>query len=319
MKVMGIVAGRHNGNSEILVKEALLACQEAGAEVTLVNLFDYNILACTGCESCTMSMGDVAMGKGDYKGCVLKDKDDVDTLVAEMQKNNGLIIGVPTYDLMPSSVYTRFTHRFLAYELAFLLKIGKVAEDPHQVAGLIAVGGSCKDWQGLSLDSMSATMFTQSTIVVDKFLSTRNGRPGNVLLKEDQLARAHKMGENIVKAIQTPVEERTWLGDPDQGLCPNCHSDLIMKGEEHWDGIKWPFECVVCGAGGDLQRDENGNMKFILAPDGLCRDRNVNECRDKHLEEIMETRIHFMQHQQETEELKKKYRELKFPTVEINK
>ena len=30
MKVLGIVAGRHNGNSEILVKEALLACQEQG-------------------------------------------------------------------------------------------------------------------------------------------------------------------------------------------------------------------------------------------------------------------------------------------------
>ena len=29
MKVLGIVAGRHNGNSEILVKEALLACQES--------------------------------------------------------------------------------------------------------------------------------------------------------------------------------------------------------------------------------------------------------------------------------------------------
>ena len=319
MKVMGIVGGRHNGNSEILVKEALLACQEAGAEVTLVNLFDYNILPCTGCEGCTVSMGNVAMGKGDYTGCVLKDKDDLDALVTEMQKNNGLIIGVPTYDLMPRTIYTRFTHRFLAYELAFLLKIGKVKEDPHQVAGLIAVGGSCKDWQGLALDTMSATMFTQSTIVVDKFLSTRNGRPGNVLLKDDQIARARKMGENIIKAIQTPVEERTWLGDPDQGICPNCHSDLIMKGEEHWDGIKWPFECVVCGAGGDLVRDENGEMKFVLAPDGLCRDRNVNECREKHLEEIMETRIHFMQNQGIAKEKMAKYRELKFPTVEIAK
>ena len=43
MKILGIVAGRHNGNSEILVKEALLACQEAGAECKLINLFDYNI------------------------------------------------------------------------------------------------------------------------------------------------------------------------------------------------------------------------------------------------------------------------------------
>ena len=66
MKIMGIVAGRHNGNSEILVKEALNAAKEKGAEVTLINLFDYNILPCTGCESCTMRMGDVGMGKADH-------------------------------------------------------------------------------------------------------------------------------------------------------------------------------------------------------------------------------------------------------------
>ena len=74
MKVLAIVAGRHNGNSEILAKEALLACQEAGAECKLINLFDYHIEMCTGCESCTMQMGEVAQGKGTYKGCVLKDK-----------------------------------------------------------------------------------------------------------------------------------------------------------------------------------------------------------------------------------------------------
>ena len=77
MKVLGISAGRHNGNSDIAVKEALLACQEKGAEVVFINLFDYNILPCTGCESCTMMMGEVAMGKRqDYPGCVLKNKDD---------------------------------------------------------------------------------------------------------------------------------------------------------------------------------------------------------------------------------------------------
>lgn len=316
MKVMGIVAGRHNGNSEILVKEALLACQEAGAEVTLINLFDYNILPCTGCEGCTMSMGEVAMGKGEYKGCVLKEKDDVDKLITAMQQQNGIIIGVPTYDLMPSSVYTRFAQRFLAYELAFLLKIGAVKEDPHCVAGLIAVGGSCHDWQGLTLETMAASMFTQSIQVVDQFMSTRVGRPGNVLLRDEQIARAHQMGENIIKAINTPVDERGWLGDPDQGLCPNCHGGLIFKGEPHWDGIQWPFECAVCGAGGDLVRDENGKVKFVIAEDGLCRDRNVNECRDKHLEEIIATRIDFFENMPTVQERYVKYKNLKFPTVE---
>lgn len=315
MKVMGIVAGRHNGNSEILVKEALLACQEAGAEVTLVNLFDYNILPCTGCEACTMGMGEVAMGKGEYKGCVLKDKDDTDKLITAMQQQNGVIIGCPTYDLMPSSVYTRFAQRFLAYELAFLLKIGMVKEDPHCVAGLIGVGGSCHDWQGLTLETMAASMFTQSIQVVDQFLSTRVGRPGNVLLRDEQIARAHQMGENIIKAINTPVEERGWLGDPDLGLCPNCHGGLIFKGDVHWDGIQWPFECAVCGAGGDLVKDEDGKVKFVIAEDGLCRDRNINECRDKHLDEIIATRIDFFENMPTVQERYGKYKELKFPTV----
>lgn len=315
MKVLGIVAGRHNGNSEIAVKEALSACEAAGAECTLINLFDYNILPCTGCESCTMSMGDVAQGKGPYRGCILKEKDDVDKLIKFMQEQDGVIIGCPTYDLMPSSMYTRFAQRFLAYELAFLLKIGEVKKDPHLVAGLLAVGGSCHDWQGLSLETMAASMFTQSIQVVDQYMVTRVGRPGNILLRPEQIERAHKMGENIVKAIQTPVEERKWLGDEDFGLCPNCHGGLVFKGEEHWDGIQFPFECVVCGAGGDLEKDENGKITFVLAENGLCRDRNVNECRELHLEEIIATKIDFFKNMPLVQEKAAKYKAMKFKSI----
>lgn len=315
MKVMGIVAGRHNGNSEIAVKEALLACQEAGAECLLINLFDYNVLPCTGCEGCTMSMGKVAMEGGEYSGCVLKNKDDLDKLVNAMQDCDAIIIGCPTYDLMPSALYTKFAQRFLAYEKAFLLKIGALKEDKQCVAGLIAVGGSCHDWQGLTLETMAATMFTQSIKVVDQYMVTRVGRPGNIVLREDHLERCHKMGENIIKAIQTPVEERGWLGDPDMGLCPNCHGGLIFKGEPHWDGVQFPFECAVCGAGGDLVKGEDGKTRFVLAENGLCRDRNVDKCRDLHLDEIIETRIHFFQNMGEAQAKMAKYRELKFPTV----
>ncbi len=315
MKVLGIVAGRHNGNSEILVKEALSAIQEAGGECSLINLFDYHIEPCLGCEACTMSMGDVAMGKGDYKGCVLKEKDDMDKIVNFMRQQDAVIIGVPTYDLMPSSLYLRFAQRFLAYELSFLLKIGKADHDPHLIAGVIAVGGSCHDWQTLSLEAIGATMFTQSIRVVDQMMSTRNGRPGNVLLRPEQLERAHKMGENIVKAVNTPVEERTWMGDPNEGLCPNCHSSLVFKGEPHWDGLQFPFECAVCGAGGDLVRDENGEVKFVLAENGLCRDRNENSSRELHLDEIIATRIDFMKRQGEVAETYKKYKEMKFPAI----
>ena len=177
-----------------------------------------------------MQMGDVAMGKLDkYNGCILKSKDDMDKIVQEMYTCNGIIVGVPTYDLTPSSLYLKFAQRFLAYELSFLLEIGAVKEDPHMVGGLIAVGGSCHDWQTLALEGMGATMFTQSVQVVDQMLSTRNGRPGNVLLRDEQIERAHKMGENIIKAINTPVEERGWLGDPDQGMCEMSFRTDLQK------------------------------------------------------------------------------------------
>ena len=314
MKVLGIGAGRRNGNSEIAVKEALLACQEAGAEVIYINLFDYNILPCTGCESCTIMMGDVMLGKReDYPGCILKNKDDMDKIMDVFQSCNGLIVGCPTYDLLPSSMYLRFAQRFLAYELAFRIKIGAVKENPNMVAGLIAVGGSCHDWQGLSLEALSATMFTTSVRVVDQYMVTRVGRPGNIVLREDHLERCRQMGRNIVECIKTPVEERKWMGDPDMGLCPNCHGGLVFKGDVHWDGIKFPYECAVCGAGLELK-----DGKFFITENGLCRDRNMDEARGYHLDEIVATRIDFFKQLGEDPTVKErinKYKEIKFPAI----
>lgn len=320
-KVMAVCAGRHGGNGEILAKEALSAVQEAGGEVELVNLFDYNILPCTGCEGCTMQMGKIGAGLQDtYHGCVLKDKDDADALIREIQTCQGVIFSVPTYDLTPSSVYTRFAQRFLAYELAFLLAIGEVKENPHTVAGLISVGGSMHDWQSLALESLQATMFTMSMQVVDRYMATRSARPGSVCYWEEPLKRARKMGENIAKAIQTPVEERGWLGDPDDGVCPNCHSSLVYPGDKHWDGIEFPWECAVCGAGGDVVTDEKtGRPRLKIAENGLIRDRNDDRARAEHLNEINKTREEFFAHLDEVKPIIEKYRKMEFPTFEIER
>ena len=58
-QVMGITAGRKDSNCEILLKEALLACQEMGAEVRMINLKDYELLDCNGCTSCTIGMSKI--------------------------------------------------------------------------------------------------------------------------------------------------------------------------------------------------------------------------------------------------------------------
>lgn len=316
-KVMGICAGMHGGNGEIALKAALEVLRDKGAECELINLFDYDILPCTGCEGCTMQMGEIAQHpEKEYKGCVLKDKDDVDHLIAEMHTCNGVLIAVPTYDLTPSSLYTRFAQRFLAYELSFLLQIGVVKENPHTVAGLISVGGSMHDWQTLALESLQATMFTMSLQVVDRYMIQRSARPGSVLTFPEQVERCRQMGEHIWEAMETPVEERTWLGDPDDGVCPNCHSSLVYPGDKHWDGIEFPWECAVCGAGGDLVTDEKtGRPKLHIAENGLIRDRNDDKARAEHLNEIIKTRIEFYQKKDQFKDSAAHYRSLSFPSI----
>ncbi len=310
--VMGITAGRKNSNAEILLKEALMACEEAGAEITMINLRDYNILDCTGCTSCTK-----AMSQGKNAGCVLDAKDDKKKIMDVMLNQDAVIISVPTYDLMPCATYLKFAQRSLSYETAFLEKIGAI-EHKDRIAGLISVGGSTRAWQSMALEGLQATMFTTDMKVVDMLLATRV--PGNAqcLLDDELMAKARKMGENIMTAINTPVAERKWLGDPDMGWCPNCHSNALVLGEPQWDGIHYPVECQVCGAGGNLEKTEDGKWKFVIQDNGFLKDRTTVEGRGLHLDEIGATQGSFFADPAKREivrEKMKKYTEKQFKTV----
>ncbi|MBR6967574.1 MAG: flavodoxin family protein [Ruminococcus sp.] len=279
-KVMGVTAGRKDSNSEILLKESLLACQEMGAEVTLINLRDYNILDCTGCTSCTIGM---SMGKN--TGCSLKNADDKQRIMDVLLNQDAVIFSAPTYELMPSSLFLKFMHRNLAYETAFLTKIGAI-EPRDRVGALIAVGGSTRSWQSMALECMQITTVTNSFKIVDMYMATMVPAPAQVLLYDEKLARAREIGQNVMKALNTPPAERKWLGDPEAGWCPNCHSNCLCLGEPQWGGLQYPIECTVCGAGGDLVKTDDGKWKFVIAANGLERDRTTEEGRGVHCDEI---------------------------------
>ena len=48
MKVLGLSCGSPNGSNDAMCKEALMAAQEAGAEIEFVNLHQIDIKHCTG-------------------------------------------------------------------------------------------------------------------------------------------------------------------------------------------------------------------------------------------------------------------------------
>lgn len=249
--------------------------------------------------------------------CIYKNKDDKDRIMDVMLEQDGVIFAAPTYDLFPASPYLRFAQRNLAYESAFLQAIGAI-EKKDRVAGLISVGGSMDTWQSMALPAMQATTFTNSFYVVDMMLAKRVPSPGQCLLNDELMDRAKQLGRNMVASIRTEPTKRKWLGDEDEGWCPNCHSAALVRGHVQWDGVHWPIECQVCGAGGDLERGEDGRWHFVIAEDGLIRDRTTDGGREFHLKEIGETHgiFYVPENRAKVQEKITKYKELKFPGIE---
>jgi multimeric flavodoxin WrbA len=307
MKIFGVLAGRKQGNCEILAKEAFMAAAESGAEIEMVNLHDLKIIPCNGCETCTMR---VTQGKS--PDCVHKGKDDMDAIMDKFLKADGILVAVPTFVLQPPGIYKTFIDRWLPYEIAFLLEAGIIETPPKRVAALITAGGSTQSWMSLTLAALQMSMFMQSIKVVDQMMASRVARPGQILLKPDSIARARKIGKNLVKAMNTPYDQVQWLGDP--GWCPVCHSNVMIQGQPQWDGKRYDIECGMCGAGGSLV-NEDGNSRFVLADDGLEKCRIFSEGRQNHFYEIQQTHREAFENMETIRALSEKYRAFAVPAI----
>jgi multimeric flavodoxin WrbA len=85
MKVLGIVcSGRNGGNTEILVKEALVSAREAGAQAELVSVVGKNIAPCDGCGSCRETN-------------VCHIQDDMQSIYQQLETADAIIFGSPVY------------------------------------------------------------------------------------------------------------------------------------------------------------------------------------------------------------------------------
>ncbi|MFH1032434.1 MAG: flavodoxin family protein [Chloroflexota bacterium] len=85
MKVLGIVgSARKGGNTEILVKEALAAAREAGAQTEIASVVGKNIAGCDGCASCHTT-----------GSCRIKD--DMQPIYKQIEVADAIILGSPVY------------------------------------------------------------------------------------------------------------------------------------------------------------------------------------------------------------------------------
>lgn len=303
MKILAVTAGRKNGNGEILAKAALMKAESMGAEVKMINLHDFNLRPCSGCEACTVKFTQ----KGEAPECVFKNVDDMDLIMEEWLAADGVIVAVPSYSFMPSGLYRTFCDRHLAYEPNFHKQVGNQKYFKHRVGAIIGNGGSTRSWMSITLESINITLLAQDIKVVDQLMVNRAPRPGQVLLDEEVLKRAEQLGENVVLSIQKNFEEVTFLGDQNMGWCPKCHSNVLSLGEPHWNEDGFVIECPICHCGGDLVKDENGKWKFVIEEDGERKSMmNGNGAKD-HFFEIQDTMKKYFTNIEKIQTLKQPY------------
>jgi multimeric flavodoxin WrbA/DNA-directed RNA polymerase subunit RPC12/RpoP len=235
MKLLGLTCGRKMGNSEILVKEALMGAEEfSGVEAELIRLLDLNIKPCQGCESCVASLH-----RGGSGECVIKG-DDMPFFLEKFTECDGLILGAPVYFFQPPGLIRVINDRMVGYDMKLVMEPPK----KERVGGLISVGGTDFIYMGLPL--MNTLLQPAQVKIVDQLQVAFAVRPGQVLLDEEAMKRARRLGFNVAEAMGKPVSEVKFMGD-EPGQCPICHSNILVVCK------KPPIRCAICGSRGVLK------------------------------------------------------------------
>lgn len=256
-KVLGISFGRKMGNTEVMIKTALMECEKAGSEIDFIRADDLNIQDCTGCIACVMSL--LQGGNGN---CVLKD--DMHIIDEALMECDAVIVGSPTYVLAPTGKFKTVCDRLgPSHDIAFRTeakKAGIAAGRPAEklpdersfkprVGALITVGGAMtQNWLSFAMPSMYEFTISMGTNVVDKYEYFGAMAHEHVVGNTEVMDRMVVMGKNIADAInsETVEEMNKWRG-ADEGVCPVCHCDMLTVIND-----KNVVECPVCGISGDL-------------------------------------------------------------------
>ena len=242
-RMLGLGCGQPHGSAEILLKAALRAAEDQGAEVELVRL------------------DELRLPSGSAEAA---EPDDGWWLWERLVECDGLIVSTPIISRTVAARLKLFIDRLLgpnadAAIIDGLLALRRQGREPAvpfrvdervlkpRVAGFLAVGGSLtSQWKTLALPIMHTVTFSMHIAVVDQVQFEGAGTPRSVVLDQAALDRAAALGRNVASQLGLPFDQVRYLGPP--GLCPMCHLDVVvLRGAE--------VECATCGARGQLSPD----------------------------------------------------------------
>lgn len=274
MKILGISFGRKNERCDILVKEALFAAKEAGAEVEFVNTMKMNITHCHACDFCSRQRD-----KGSVEiGCAFKD--DYQELAEKYYDCDGIIIAAPVYAVGIVGQFKNYLDRLCpAHDRANMIEENKKREAEgkplldaryfkDRYSAYISVGGAqTHNWVAFGLPMLHLFDFSFCQKCVGHVDAYDQGRTGSPVLEKDLIKKCADLGTAVAQSIGKPYDEvDTWTGD--DGDCPVCHNSLIeLHGTED-------VECPVCGIWGKLKITE-GKVSVEWPKEQIARARNT--------------------------------------------
>ncbi len=146
VKVVGICGSpRKNGNTEILLREALRAAEDRGAETELIRLAGLDINPCRACDSCKKT-GECAID------------DDLNDVIERAASADGIIIGSPVYFGSVTAQTKMFMDRTRPLRSGFRLS--------DKVGGAVTVGGSRNGGQETACNDIHNFFLIHEAVVV---------------------------------------------------------------------------------------------------------------------------------------------------------
>ncbi|MFB0562848.1 MAG: flavodoxin family protein [Candidatus Lokiarchaeia archaeon] len=278
MKILGLVGSyRKFGNTEVLVREALMSAQEMGAEVEMLRLTNLNIEPCKGCMACVFKNDDCRI------------KDDANFLFSKLFEADGILLGSPIYILGPVGKIKMIQDRFLQIST-------KPENLANKVGAIIAVGGA-PGGEGTIMPGLATFFWFLGIPVVDQMLVYSHG-PGEILLHEDAVEKANQIGRELVEALQDDEAKTKYIEG--SGVCPICHQNfLVLK-----DGV---LECGLCHTRA-TPKIEDDKLILEFGEVELKKGEELQEEFAEHIENLSETGVKYLKLKDEIDKRKEKYR-----------
>jgi multimeric flavodoxin WrbA len=292
-KIIGLSTGRKNGNSEVLLKVALMAAEKHGVETEIVRAMEHEIKPCIGCEGCVMSLNKTGVSK-----CTLKGDSAEWLLTKVLVEGDALIMSMPIYHLVPNSHYFIISHR----QHPIMFNNPQLLQKTRPGA-IMCVGGGEIEWTPLGLISGNI-MLQHAYTLVDQAQFTGHGRPAQVLMRQEDIDRAARLGDNVAKSLFVSPEEMKYLGDRGQTECPVCHCNVIQVADKLPNVV-----CPVCDVHGVIEGNGD-DMKVLWNQHDAEFSRLTEYGVSHHLEEIKNKHVKYLtEYHEKVRELVKPYEE----------